>query len=170
MRQPQWRVLGGAARGSGCSIIATMRCGASPQLTSGALELAGMVLSLFLAEAYTSAFADGARGCPHNITVYGDDKPIVEFVLLGASTDAGACHFEGLVEIARGRVSKLRQAGHVVEVAWSPRWKAGLRRAHDLAASGRLSDWPDGLLGLLVASSNVFAAARPQDRQVMRRC
>ena len=146
-----------------------------PGLTAGALELAGIALSLTLLTNYALAFcgAAGSGGQPGTLSMsaYSDDLPIVEFVLQGGASDAGARHLEGLVGHVRGMLDALRSdpASSQVFLLWAPRGTQGMRRADQLARSGALAEWPDRLEQLLLDSSQAYLAASPQDQSVMDR-
>lgn len=176
---------GGGRAGEG-NVCARMRCvvrySASSQfldkgycpayffkgITPGALELAGIALSLSMLKNYTEALWTGGGLA---IALYSDNKAMVEFVSLyvrGAATEAGARHLKGLVEFVRGLLDLLRRGGHDVFIGWASRRTHGLRRADDNARYGLATDdWPPGLLELVSASSLIYFEASPADRAAM---
>ena len=139
-------------------------------ITSGALELAGIALSLSMLKNYTETWRPGDG---LTMVLYSDNKPMVEFVSLyvrGAATEAGARHLEGLVEFVRGLLDLLRRGGHEVSIEWASRCTRGLRRADAYARNGLTKhDWPPDLLELVSASSLIYFEASVADRTVMSR-
>ena len=103
-----------------------------------------------------------------NASVYSDDLPIVDFVLQGGASHAGARHLEDLVSHVRGMLDALRCDGREVFLLHAPRGTHGIRRVDELARNGAQSeDWPDGVRDLLVASSEVYLAATADERSLM---
>ena len=136
------------------------------RVTPGAMEAAGIALSLHRARHYI----EGAEGCPPlDITIYCDNKPIVGFVIDQTPSSAGAHHLEGLVNYIGAQMDETRQAGHRLAVLWAPRSSRGVKRAHALAHDGPPNPWPGRLQELLLESSEVVAAADEDARNVMMR-
>ena len=155
------------SRARGRNIVEQMRCVFQHQshapVTSGMMELAGIALSMFLAGSYCATFV----GVQFHIFLFCDSKPVVDFALQEGQHDAGARHLTALVAYVRAHVDELRNAGHVVELGWASRDTQGIQRAHELAAHGIPSMWPDNLYDLLLGVSQVYAAASSQEREIM---
>ena len=127
----------------GRNIVQEMRCVFldDGHLTSGALELAGMGMSLSLVNAYSSAFP----GQRFEIFLYSDSKPVVDFTIQEGQQDAGAPNLSALVAHNRAQIRALKLAGHYVELQWASRETQGIRRAHELAANAahHTHAWPN---------------------------
>ena len=156
-------------RGRAGNMVQEMRCVFldDGHLTSGALELAGMGMSLSLVNAYSSAFP----GQRFEIFLYGDSKPVVDFIIQEGHEQAGAPNLSGLVAHMRTQIRALRSAGHVVHLCWARRTTKGIRRAHDLAADDARGthEWPDNLYELVAGSAEAYVAATQAEREVMER-
>ena len=139
------------------------------RLTPGAMETAGIALSLHLARQYIEKCCVGGAVSPLDITMFCDNKPIIEFLVDETPSSAGAYHLEGLVNYTCAQMAETRQAGHRIAVLWAPRTSRGLGSAHALARDGPRHPWPGRLLELLLESSEVVAAADGDARQVMMR-
>ena len=136
------------------------------RVTPGAMEAAGIALSLHRARHYI----EGAEGCPPlDITIYCDNKPIVGFVIDQTPSSAGAHHLEGLVNYIGAQMDETRQAGHRLAVLWAPRSRRGVGSAHALARDGPSNPWPPWLLDLLFESSIAIERADADARSVMLR-
>ena len=136
------------------------------RVTPGAMEAAGIALSLHRARHYI----EGAEGCPPlDITIYCDNKPIVGFVIDQTPSSAGAFHLEGLVNYICAQIDEIRDAGHCLRMLWASRYTKGVGRAHAFARDGVSNSWPGHLLDLLLESSEVVYAADEDARNVMRR-
>ena len=133
-------------------------------LTPGAMETAGIALSLH----YARQYIDGVVS-PLNITMYCDNKPIIEFLIDRAPSSAGASHLEGLVNYICAQIDEIRDAGHCLRMLWASRYTKGVGRAHAFARDGVSNSWPGHLLDLLLESSEVVYAADEDARNVMRR-
>ena len=133
-------------------------------LTPGAMETAGIALSLH----YARQYIDGVVS-PLNITMYCDNKPIIEFLVDRAPLSAGAAHLEGLVNYICAQIDEIRDAGHCLRMLWASRYTNGVGRAHAFARDGVSNSWPGHLLDLLLESSEVVYAADEDARNVMRR-
>ena len=162
-------------RAHGGNVVQKMRCAEGDSastrapwhrgLTAGALELAGIAMSLTLLSNYIALF--GLQPAV-NASVYSDDLPIVDFVLQGGAAHAGARHLEDLVSHVRGVLDALRSDGREVFLLHAPRGTHGIHRAHELARHGtEWEDWPDGLRNLLMASSEMYLAATADERSLM---
>ena len=151
----------------GRNIVQEMRCVFldDGHLTSGALELAGMGISLSLVNAYSSAFP----GQRFEIFVYNDSKPVVDFTIQEGHEEAGAPNLADLVAHNRTQIRALRSAGHVVYLCWASRNTQGMQRAHELAASDShgTQEWPNNLYELVSGSAEAYAAATHAEREVM---
>ena len=169
-------------RAHGGNVVQKMRCAEGDPasahapwhrgLTAGALELAGIAMSLTLLSNYVALLAtastSGVLPVAVNASIYSDDLPVVEFVLQGGASHAGAKHLEDLVSHVRGMLDALRCDGRQVFLLHAPRSTHGIRRADELARCGAQSeDWPDGVRDLLVASSEMYLAATADERILM---
>ena len=130
------------------------------------METAGIALSLRLARQYIEG---GAHRVSMDITMFCDNKTIVEFLVDQTPSSAGAHHLEGLVNYTCAQMDETRQAGHRLAVLWAPRSSRGVKRAHALAHDGPPNPWPGRLQELLLESSEVVAAADEDARNVMMR-
>ena len=144
--------------------------------TAGAMELAGIALSLTMCANYASAFqlsGSSRHDAGMSITCFCDNKPIVECLLLeGLAVHRGARHLNGLVTFVRAHVNALRLDGHEVFIRWCDRRRLGLRRSDHVARCGIgsvESPWPNGLTELLWDSNQTFFEATEPQRDVMRR-
>ena len=157
-----------------------MSCSANSQSsqpwapTKGALELAGMALSLDMVDNDIKMDAsEGLRTDPRyvDVTLYTPHMSYAYMVTRRNAVSQGARHLDGLVRFVGRRVDQLRRRGHVVKLGWAERvTRPQMMKARELAceSGGARHPWPDGLVELLEAANRIVHEAPEDDAELMR--